>query len=248
MIKNLRTIKTLRKLATKKVTAVALFDFRSLEEIKEYANNVKQEVASYNNSFNVITKSLAVSHSIVKAAVIRKLNTTTDKLKAPDFVKPNMDKLTKAFSIVDKYQDKIDSLDSVINILQLEFKGERGAPDSLKELKTLKAQIKTKLDNAYSFLSELAHNHEPQSFKNLVDTVYKKVQEGFGNSYDDNEHVVYMIPQNDDSVLISHYIELKNFEDDNGYIHASYYLVISDLVNINTSKSTYFVNALVGLA
>jgi hypothetical protein len=155
-----------------------------------------------------------------------------------------MDKLTKAFSVVDKYQDKIESLDSVINTLSLTFKGEKGAPSTLKELKTLRSSIKTKLDASYKFLSELANNHEPESFKAIVKAVNDKVTKAFAKSFKSTKQTVYMIPQNDNSILISHYIEFKDFVDNNEYVHESYFLIISTLINTDTLATSYFVNAL----
>jgi hypothetical protein len=250
-IKNLRTKSKLRSLATKGVTSVALHDFNSVEEINEFARNVKSEFESENKKFDQLKKVLAVTHRIITATITRLRTKSTDAPKKSEdlkteFVKPNMDKLKSAFEVVDKYQDKIDSLDNVINVLNLEFKGERGTPASLKQLKELRGTIKKKLDLAYKFLSDLAKNHEPKSFRTLVDSVTNVILETYSGNYGGVKHIVYMTPQtikDNDNLLISHYVEFKDFEGDD-FTHPSYYLVINGLVNLKSASINYYVNTL----
>lgn len=249
-IKNLRTKKTLRILATKSVTSVALHDFNSVEEINEFARNVKSEFELENKKFDQLKKVLAVSQRLTSSITKLRTKSTDAPKKSQDlkteFVKPNMDKLKSAFEVVDKYQDKIDSLDNVINVLNLEFKGERGTPASLKQLKDLRGLIKKKLDTAYKFLSDLAKNHEPKSFRTLVDSVTDIVLETYRGQYSTPKHIVYMTPQTvkgEDNLLISHYVEFKDFEGDD-FTHPTYYLVINGVVNLKSASINYYVNTL----
>lgn len=250
MIKNLRTKTALRVLATKSVTSVASYDFRSVEEINEFVKNLKADFEQDTKNFEVVKKVLAATHKIAVTAVkIKELKTHSQPSgEAITFVKPNMDKLTKAFSVVDKYQDKIDNLDSVINLLSLELKGERGAPNTLKELKALRATIKKKLDESYKFLSSLASNHEPKQFKDIVQSVHEKITKTFSELYEDEKQSVYLIPSDNNNLLIVHYIELKNFIDDDEFEHPSYYVVVSGLINTETGTASYYINTLQSFA
>lgn len=248
MIKNLRIKNSLRILATKSVTSVASYEFRTLEEINEFTRNLKSEFEEDQKNFDRLKKVLSFATNLVTAITIKKLN--TKKLSSQDlptdFVKPNTEKLAKAFDVVDKYQDKIDSLDSVINTLSLEFSGERGAPATLKQLKDLRSTIKKKLDAAYKFLSDLAKNHEPKQFRELIDHVTDYVLETFTGNFESAKHISYIVPQTigkEDYLLISHYVEFKNFEADD-FVHPVFYLVINAQINLSNAKIKYFVNTL----
>lgn len=246
MIKNLRTKKSLRILATKSVTSVASYEFRTVEEINEFAKNLRDEFIEDSKVFDRAKKVLSVTYNLVSAAITRLNTKNTSKDLPSDFVKPNMDKLAKSFEVIDKYQDKIDSLDSVINTLTLEFSGERGAPATLKQLKDLRSTIKKKLDAAYKFLSDLAKNHEPKEFRELVSYVADNALKTFSGHYESAKHISYLVPQEvnkEQYLLISHYIEFKNFEADD-FVAPTFYLIINAQVNLATAKIKYFVNTM----
>lgn len=258
MIRNLRTTKTLAALARKRVSEVASFEFRSLQEIKDYIKNVEKESDQLIKKWDRTKKVLAFTVDMVSAALNiteltgpgRRASGNSGKVAKGEpikFIKPNMKKLRDAFDIIDELHDKIESMDNIIARLQLDFKGERGIAAVINESKAIRTRLQKKSASAYSFLTSLANKHEPAFFADAIKYSVDGVVGLFGKYFEKYAQTVYMTPQEHNGksfVVISHYVELKDFVADDNFVHPNFYIVYSCVVDLDNQKVTYFVTTL----
>lgn len=246
MVKNNRTVRELKVLATKKSSDVTNYDFRSLQEIQTYIKNIGDEINTLWNKWLSNKKVLATHSKIVTATRIIDLTPATTQAKKVKFVPPDLKKLSAAFSIIDEMQEKVESLDAVINTLQIQFRGTKGISPAVKTVTDLRKATKKKLDDAYKTLKEIAKNHQPESFAKICDTIVATITKEFEKDYDSYDQVSYMIPDPHDQnqIIINRYLHFKDFVADNDFVHHNYYVVFSCVINLQRSNKLMYVNTL----
>lgn len=244
MVKNDRTIRELKVLATKKSSDVTNYDFRSLQEIQTYIKNIGDEINTLWTKWLSNKKVLATHSKIVTATRIIDLTPPTSQAKSVKFIPPDLKKLSAAFNIIDELQEKVESLDAVINTLQIQFRGTKGIAPAVKTVTDLRKATKKKLDDAYKTLKEIAKSHQPESFAIICDNIVSYISTMFKNDYESYDQVSYMIPDPHDEsqIIINRYVHFKNFISDNEFVHPNYYVVFSCVINLKRSSKSMYVN------
>lgn len=157
-----------------------------------------------------------------------------------EFVKPkNFDQIKKNYDLLEGLYNKREQLDSIINIMNLNFKGQRNFSQILSHAKDIQKTINETITKTLSFLNTTAIKTEPVDLKESIEAIVDAINPVFADSYDDAEHRVYVsttevvnketkIKQT--CLTYTHYVKYKNFVDDDGYVHDAFFLVITGVL------------------
>ncbi len=232
-IVNLKTLNRLRELADSNSTDVTNYSFRTLEEIKQFLNGIDQNSKDKIRQLNQLKKNFEAAASRIVIESQRKYKKGDVKKDKPEFVFDTT-KLQKSYDIIDKIHDQVESLDSMINNLTLNFKGQAGSGTLINQTKALRARLQGELDKAYTFLTSTAVKHEPSRFVKIVTSILDEILDTFKNSYAKYKQTVYITPYfrgGEQLVLFSRYVEFINFQNDEGIVYPKVYLVFNCLMN-----------------
>lgn len=244
-ILNVKTIRRLSNLAASKITEVANYNFRTLQEIEKFLDTIAKNANEQIKQLNDLEKTFvgAAAGTITVKLNGGKVSYKKGQVKTnkPVF-KADVAKLQKSYDIVDSLHDKVEALDNIINTLTLSFKGEKGVPDILKKTKETRKNIQKNLDKAYTFLSKTAAENEPAKFKKAVDAALDDVLSEFSESFEKYTQQVYVVPyfvRGEQNILFSRYVEVKNFQNDEGIIYPKLYVVYNCVMDGDANLSFY---------
>lgn len=195
----------------------------ALKHVKALAT--MQDVATYNyRSTNEVVECAVQIGTEGRASVTALRYAGKTLVTASDL---RVDLLRKNYDIANDLQQRIDMLDSLLMQLKYHFAGTPGQQDAITSVRGIRTQLDTKLDQAYSYLSDLAIKLAPEGFALKVKEVVVKVMNGLKNPPLLSQHqLVSLMPQTDDLVFTT-YVKMENFKDDSGHVHPEYYLVFT---------------------
>lgn len=245
-ILNVKTIRRLSTLATSKITEVANYNFRTLQEIEKFLDTISKNANEQIKQLKELEKTFVSAGTITvklngKSSGYKKGQVSKDK---PVF-KADVKKLQKSYDIVDSLHDKVEALDNMINTLTLSFKGEKGVPEILRKTKEARKNIQSTLDKAYKFLSKTATENEPSKFKKAVNYALDDVLANFADNFEKYTQQVYVVPyfiRGEQNILFSRYVEIKNFQNSEGIIYPKLYIVYSCVMD-GDAELSFYVNA-----
>lgn len=254
-------VKRLAKLAaTADTTSINDTSFRSPEEVKLFlketiknidalfkelkdlrAKAAQQKVTS--RLIKVVSASAPIVIDVDNTTLVKKDTGPGRKL---DFVAPNASILAKQYDVIDKLHDKISQLETMTHILNHEFKGVTGSGGLQREVKTLHKALSERVTKSMHQLSLLASKHEPKLFQTITQHLSGTVKSTLKNMFTKATERAYATPYGEDGnqVLFTHYLEMDNVTDDEGYVHDKFYVVWSCLVSA-TGHAKFYVTSLV---
>jgi dimeric dUTPase (all-alpha-NTP-PPase superfamily) len=250
-IHNLRTIKRMISLSAAGTSNVTNYKFRSLQEIEQFIEGVRKTADEQMDALDDLRRQFPEFSAVTIKPAMKVFQVTRDKTgKLPstkiDFVAPKLDNLRKHFDVIENLHDKVQSLDSVINTLQLQFRGTPGSTAVINNAKKLRDDLQKKVSDAYKFLENVATKHEPKAFASTVARIVKEIKDVFKENFSKSKEFVYRTPYEKEGkthILFTHYLQLDDFIDDNDYTHARYFIVFSCLMSPK-GEATYFVTLL----
>ncbi len=235
---------------------VAEHQFRSLEEVERYVNDLSLKIKEHLNLLNRYEVQFAKTE--VTAAIEFKINVDkSGKLmkkrkgsqiavqKFKKIVIPDAAKLQKNFAIVDELFDDLDKLKTVESIVSVNFRHKPGAGQMIEGIRTRRKITENGIKKAREFLTQVGAKYEPTEFKEFVQNVADVLSKNL--DYDDYENSVYVTPNGPAGFRFTHYIRLIGLEDDDGNTFPELYLVFTCLLSPLGSKKVeaeYFVNVL----
>jgi hypothetical protein len=228
----------IRKFSLLTTSEIAESPFRSLQEVDDYLNQkVKEKLDELDQLLRQYQ--LQFSRSEVRSSeeifIINRDGGDGKRKKGPGskfridkidkIVVPKMDMLAQNFAIIDEIADQVERLDTLYNTMALNFRGVRGANDTLKNIKAMQRQFEIKMDKALKFLQSIGQKYEPDQFSELVNKTMTIVSEEL--EYKDYEQYLYAHTNKDGDLVFTHYIELKGLRNDEGEIYPKFFLVFT---------------------
>jgi len=259
MITALRVLKRLKLKKDSTLSSVInSLNFRNLSEIKTFFSELKKDANTEIKQLEKLseamelaavtkTKSIKVDTNIdiTKLKGARKRSTTTQEQPKIVTFKGDAKKLEKSYNIIDSLHDKVSGLDVMINMLSLDYRGEKEAKTMLTEAKALRVKLQKTLDKAYTFLTKTAVENEPDSFSNDIKYALKDVMKQFDGFYETVKQTAYVVPYfrgGEQLILFSRYVEFKNFENTENITYPKIYLMFNCVLTNQGNLETY-VNA-----
>lgn len=271
-ITNLRTIRRFQEMAkSSDLTDVTLYNFRSLEEVKEYVNQLMksadQDIKDINDFKRIFASEAERSLKVqaIKAAVtkIRTIKTEPDakpakvKLKEGEkvpveFIAPPAKDLEKKFEALTRLQTKIESLDTIIYKVASEHHDDPKMTGEISRyLKTRREKLQKAQKEAYAFLENVAKKTEPKQFRLLVRHLVNKVVTTYEDSFDSYKEFVYLSPRKTSDegktqvlFVYNHYLELTNFVNDLDQVSPKFYIVFTGEVNPTSNQMAFYFSTL----
>ena len=167
----------IRELRSHGVTEVAETAFRSLLDVDSYLTDIRNTlneldglVKQHQNQFARVEKAAGFEFVInqdPKNGQPTKKGKAITLDKIDKVVIPKMDVLRKHFAIADEISEQADKLDTLYNQVMVNFKGVRGANETLANIKAMQKSAKEKLDKALLFLHEVGQKYAPTPFRDL---------------------------------------------------------------------------------
>lgn len=248
-IKSLKTIKRLHALADASTPEVVNYNFRSLDEIKQFLKGLATKTKDFTKQFNDLKKQFTETSAItikkvsIKRDGDKKKSLDTDKI---EFVAPDLKRLRSSFKVVDQMHEKVEALDATIHSLMLNFKGVAGSQALINEAKRLRKSLQDQLDKAYSFLESVATKHEPKKFADVAKDITKDLFATFNGMYETSTQKVYVTPYvkgENEKILFTHYVDFKNFRNDEDQTIDHVFVVLSCVIDFE-GNSTFFVTSM----
>lgn len=228
----------IRKFSLLTTSEIAESPFRSLQEVDDYLNQkVKEKLDELDQLLRQYQ--LQFSRNEVRSSedifIINRDGGDGGKKRKPGskfhiekinkIVVPKMDVLAQNFAVIDEISDQIERLETLYNTMALNFRGVRGANDTLKNVKAMQRQFELKMDKALKFLQSVGQKYEPEQFKELVEKTMMIVSEEL--EYKAYEQYLYAYTNKDGDLVFTHYVELKGLINDEGEIYPKFFLVFT---------------------
>jgi hypothetical protein len=227
----------IRKFSLLTTSEIAESPFRSLQEVDDYLNQkVKEKLDELDQLLRQYQLQFS-RHEVRSAEEIFIINRDKDgpRKKGPGskfkiekiskIVVPKMDVLAQNFAVIEEIADQVERLDTLYNTMALNFRGVRGANDTLKNIRTMQKAFEAKMDKALKFLQSIGQKYEPEQFKELVDKTMTIVAEEL--DYQKYEQYLYAHTTKEGDLQFTHYVELKGLVNDEGEIYPKFFLVFT---------------------
>jgi hypothetical protein len=242
-------------MAIRDIQELAEHNFRSLEEIERYLEELKKQVTDFDSLLQKYQSQFAKT-AMTAAPIEFKINVKQDLTpkakKGPailidhidKFVIPKMDVLRKNFQIVDELYEDLDKLRSLESTVSLHFKSKAGSGKTLEGIKKLKLLTEQKVRKALEFLEKVGTKHEPTLFKTFVQKVADRLEDEI--DYKGYENIVYVHETVDKELVFTHYLKLIGVSDDEGSQFKEIYVVFTCVLTPSEGKlgAAYYVNTL----
>jgi hypothetical protein len=227
----------IRKFSLLTTSEIAESPFRSLQEVDDYLD---QKVKEKLNELDALLRQYQLQFSRTEVRSSEELfiinrNGGDDKKKKPGskfriekvdkVVVPKMDVLAQNFAVIEEIADQVERLDTLYNTMALNFRGVRGANDTLKNIKSMQKQFQAKMNKALNFLQTIGQKYEPAQFKELVEKTMVIVSEEL--DYQKYNQYLYAHTTKDGDLQFTHYVELQGLVNDEGEIYPQFYLVFT---------------------
>jgi hypothetical protein len=225
----------IRKFSLLTTSEIAESPFRSLQEVDDYLNQkVKEKLDELDQLLRQYQ--LQFSRTEVRSAeevfIInrdgdgkRKKGSKFKIEKINKIVVPKMDVLARNFAVIDEIADQVERLDTLYNTMALNFRGVRGANETLKNIRAMQRAFETKMDKALKFLQSIGQKYEPEQFRELVERTMMNVSEEL--EYHAYEQYLYAHTTKEGDLQFTHYVELKGLVNDEGEIYPKFFLVFT---------------------
>ena len=239
------------------ISDVAEHNFKSLEEIERYIQEVKLSVDEADQLLRQFEaqfgRTAATAAGVEFKIDLKKGGTTIKKVGTKGIlvnvykkiVIPKMDTLRKNFSIVDELSDKLDILRSLESTVALHFKSKVGSGKTLEGIKRLRGQIEIKVKNALAFLQKVAQKHAPEPFTEFVQKTMDQLADEITFTSAANE--LYVSESVQGQFEFTHYVLVKGLTDDEGKAYPLVYIVFTCVLEPLNKKDVdinYYVNLL----
>ena len=212
--------------------------YRSLTDVERHLHFIKEQLNDADALLRTYRMQFArVERAAIETAIkftIGPAGTSLDGKKGAGkivtnqidkVVIPKMDAMRSNFEVVTQLSDKVQELETMYAAVEINFRGVRGQPDTLKAIKTMKAGAEAKLDLALAFLKDIGDKYAPTSFKAMAKQVADKLNEDL--DFDKAKIAVYATEMATGELSFTMYIELKNLRDENGETFAKFYIVLT---------------------
>lgn len=227
----------IRKFNLLTTSEIAESPFRSLQEVDDYLD---QKVKEKLNELDALLRQyqLQFSRTEVRSSEelfiinrnaggkeVRKAGSKFKIEKIDKIVVPKMDVLAQNFAVIEEIADQVESLATLYNTMALNFRGVRGANDTLKNIKAMQRAFQAKMDKALAFLQAIGTKYEPAQFNELVEKTMLIVSEEL--DYQKYAQYLYAYTSKDGDLVFTHYVELQGLVNDEGEIYPKFYLVFT---------------------
>lgn len=203
--------------------------FRSLNEIRNLLGDIRGDLENIDNTITALELSAVVidmnSDGPLAARRTSKSSKTVQLLSAPD-----AKTIDKNFKIVDDLQEKLKSLDGVLAVLNYQFKGSTEHGKVLRETRTLRTDIESRVKKAYAVINKIAKGNARSDFKELCAEVAEMLFEKMEGAFDKSTQRLFVDTEDEGVVRFTHYIRFENLEDDNGHVYKEYNVVLTHLL------------------
>lgn len=213
-------------------TEIADSPFRSLQDVDKLLKLIKQRMddaesllRQYQTQFSRSETTAAMEFLINKdpGAGKKKPAITVDKVDK--FVVPKLDQLRNNFAIADQLSDQVDSLETLYSTISVNFRGVRGQPDTLKNIRAMQKSAEAKLAAALKFLNTIGSKYAPTQFKEMVDEAMKGISTEL--EYSNHKTFLYAHETTDGSMTFTYYVQLLNLMEDDGEQYPEFYIVFT---------------------
>jgi len=244
-------------MAIKSVSDVAEHQFRSLDEIERYLEELKGKMSDLDSLLKQYQSRFArtASTSALEFKINLKKSGQPMKVKRPGgviltdriqkVVIPKLDKLRANFSIVDELYENLDLLKTLESTVSLHFRSKKGSGQILSTIREMKKGAEAKIKGALDFLKKLGEEYEPEPFKELVEKTAVQISDEIDFEKSDQE--IYVRENPDSHFEFTHYVRLEGVSDDEGNRFPELFLVFTCELYPQGTKNVhlgYFVNVL----
>lgn len=240
---------TIQRLLT--VSGLADSPFRSLVEVEEYLQKIKQKISDtdalekhYEKEFSRTEKRSLMTASEFMFRINRdrgakpSQDPTHPKFFTGKFDKvtvPDLNTLSKNFAIARDYADIIEELETMYNTVSLKFRGIKGSGEQLSHIKTMIENAKGKYQKALDFLKKVGEEYAPSQFKALVKATMEYIETGI--EFKSMATHAYVHVNEEKQLQFSAYVEIKNLVTGDGVQPVFYIVFTCILVPVPKSKS-----------
>lgn len=259
-------------------TELADAPFRSLVEVDRYLDKMKDQLKDMDSMLRLYQGQFARAQRggpMTAADLTFKMGDDPKSGSSPKIISDKIDKivvpklevLKNNFTVVDQISEKIQELETIEATVAVQMKGMRGQPETLKAIKSMRAQAEAQMQRALDYLSDIGAKHAPTPFKDLLAAVSSKLHEdlqyeGVKTSlyctegsrdftttkikHGDttwNPNTKVSVKEKDGSAPVltfTFYAELKNLTEENGDIYPKIYIVFTcELADIAAEKTKH---------
>lgn len=180
---------------------------------------------------------------------------TTKQVIPVKIIPHDYNTLKKNFLEIDKWEEQLDSLDSVVAMLATRFKNHPEGRIIKKRTEKLIDDINKKVDKAYLFLEKTARKIAPPVFIDTVEKITEKLDKQFkGKLFEDSGESLYLTavekkvagarkPKYDLKFVL--YYRMENLKDESGAHDTDAVLIyvgVVDMDNLNMTMYVTFAN------
>lgn len=227
----------IRKFSLMTVSELAESPFRSLQEVDDYLDQkvkekldeldqlLRQYQLQFSRSEVRSSEELFIINRNSGGKEVKKAGSKFKIEKIDKIVVPKMDMLAKNFAVIEDIADQVERLDTLYNTMAMNFRGVRGANETLANIKKMQKAFQVKMDKALAFLQGIGQKYEPSQFKELVDKTMTIVSEEL--DYQKYNQYLYAHTTKDGDLQFTHYVELLGLVNDEGEVYPRFYLVFT---------------------
>ena len=204
--------------------------FRSLNELRQMMDQISKDLVDIDAKLETVQISSVTVEIDAKPKRVSKNNKKVELVDAP-----TTQELTQHFSILVELDEKLRLLDSMLAQLDYSFKNERDHQATVRELKSLRKNLESKIKASYAFINKVAKGTVDKDFKAFCSEVTAELLEVLEGQYDSSTQRLF-VDIIDHTVRYTHYLKLTNFEDDSGYTYKEYYICLTHLLDPGNAR------------
>lgn len=227
---------------TKRITAddVSSSTPRALSDIQKTIDHLADELKALEQMFGEQKKVMAS----VSVFTIDQTQTTTSPLAKPatklELPAEDLEKISKNYDIIRSMNEVLRTLSATVAKIQVSFPSDNPAAQKmLRETMALQENCKKQINDAASFISDLAHRQAPKAFTKFladVDTVLARTI-----SYAQGRSFMYVFTAGG-QLAFANYFYLERAVDENGSHFPELFVVLSMRVD---KTPTFYINTMV---
>ena len=137
----------------------------------------------------------------------------------------NLDKMRKNYAVVHELWETNEAISALEVKIRISLSGKKvDVSPAIEELAKVRARIKNGLQEAFSFLADLAASNLPEKFRQFNEATAKILEKSI--AYQESKTFTYIYEVEGD-IVFSTYFQLKKVTDDDGTYFPDLFIVIS---------------------
>lgn len=224
-IKFLATATPVRRAPTRqRAAAPATTDFRHLTQVMDELTRIQDDLAATDQLLRKAAKEVKANSLFKVDEADIKNSPEADAAAKPTCSEEELTNLTKHYGVTQRLYGVLNQLNALEATLKSSFpEDSKDTTKALSEFAKTRKMVAKQLDQAFTFLRDLAKEKAPPSFDKFTAAISRVASRTL--SYESAEQYIYLFTTEKRQLAFANYLLLHNLTDEEGQMFPTMYIV-----------------------